>query len=217
MCAQRLVYQQGDHVCALYSDPKDQLVAAIEYIREGLARNERCLYVCCEHQPIEFRAALTEAGIDVEAEQARGALLLVTKEEGHLKGGVFNPDAMIGMLHEAVRDALDAGFNGLCAAGDMCWVLDGAPGSEAVAEYEARLNNFYKSNRALGLCQYNRSTLPAEMIDHGMATHRYVRMDGPILLENPFYEPDEQAMRRLPQPQDVPRKVKYFDSRPSGD
>src|SRR5689334_5937658 len=73
---------------------------------------------------------------------------------------------MIHMLHAAVKDALDAGFAGLCAAGDMSWLLDEADGSERIAEYEARLNEFYPSSRALGLCLYNRNRLPAATLDH---------------------------------------------------
>jgi hypothetical protein len=193
----RIQYQQGDHVCTLYSDRDEQLQAAVDYIKGGLARGERCLYVVCEHSPDEFRDGLRAAGIDVEAEEARGALLLLTKHDGHLSGGCFDPDKMITMLHGAVKDALDAGFAGLCAAGDMSWLLDEAQGSERIAEYEARLNDFYPSSRALGLCLYNRTKLPPETIDHCLATHPHVRIEGGILLENPFYEaPEEAAARR---------------------
>src|SRR5581483_2120311 len=130
----RIVYQQGDHVCTLYSSVEEQLSAAIEYIKGGLARGERCLYVCGEHSVPQFRAALRRAGVDVIAEEKRGALVLITKESGHLKGGSFDPDAMISLLHAAVKDALEAGFSGLAAAGDMNWILDEAPGTERAVE-----------------------------------------------------------------------------------
>ena len=194
--APRLQYKQGDHVCTLYSDRDEQLAAAVEYLRGGLNRGERCLYVVGEHTPDEFREGLRKGGIDVEAEEARGALLLLTKHDGHLSGGYFDPEKMINMLHAAVKDALDAGFAGLCAAGDMSWLLDEAQGSERIAEYEAHLNNFYPSSRALGLCLYNRNRLPPETLDHSMATHPHVRVDGNILLDNPFYEEPERAASR---------------------
>jgi MEDS: MEthanogen/methylotroph, DcmR Sensory domain len=208
----RLAYHQGDHVCTLFTTPEEQLSAAVEYLSAGLSRGERCLYICCEHSVPEFRIALENAGIDVEAKERRGALVLLTKFDGHLKGGSFDPDRMISTLHAAVEDALAAGFNGLCAAGDMSWLLDEAPGSERLAEYEASLNEFYKSHRALGLCQYNRNKLPDAALDHGIATHRYIRMEGPILLENPFYEPHEQAAKRKPRPNDGRRKLRQIDS-----
>jgi hypothetical protein len=192
----RIVYQQGDHVCTLFNSPDEQLAAAVEYVRQGLDRNERCMYVCGEQTPDEFREALSVAGIDVAGAEAVGALVLLTKETGHLKGGSFDASRMIGMLSKAVEDAINDGFAGLCAAGDMTWLLDGAPGSEELAEYEARLNHFYQNNRAMGLCQYNRRRLPATFLDHGIATHRMIRIEGPILMVNPYYEVAETAMHR---------------------
>lgn len=209
----RIVYHQGDHVCTLFTTPEEQLQAAVEYIGGGLSRGERRLYVCCEHEVPDFRAALKGAGIDAEKEEKRGALVLLTKTDGHLKGGSFDPDTMISMLHTAVEEALAAGFAGLCAAGDMTWVLDGAPGSEKLAEYEARLNHFYQTNRALGLCQYNRNKLPEAVLDHGMATHPYVRMEGPILLKNPFYENPETAQSREARPNEGKRRLRHLEAK----
>jgi len=207
--APRIVYQQGDHVCTLYSDPAEQLTAAVEYIRGGLERGERCLYVCGEHSCEEFRAALRTAGIDVHAAEQRGALILLTKHDAHLKGGSFDPSKMIRLLEQAVQDALDSGFSGLCAAGDMNWLLDEAPGSERIAEYEARLNEFYKSHRALGLCLYRR-TMPAHLLDHCLATHEFVRIEGPLLLSNPFYELPELAAIRTAS-RDAAAKIRSID------
>lgn len=203
----RLVYQQGDHVCTLFLSPEEQLAAAVEYIRGGLERGERCLYVCGEHTPAQLAEALRKAGINVDAEMHRGALILITKEDAHLQGGHFHPDKMISMLEAAVEDALKAGFAGLCAAGDMNWVLDDAPGTEMLAEYEARLNRFYASHKALGLCQYNRKTLPARFLDHCIATHRLVRVAGPILLENPFYEEPAKAAQRKANEEDLNERI----------
>jgi hypothetical protein len=191
----RLSYQEGDHVCTLFASPDEQLRAAVEYIRGGLARGERCLYVCCERDVDDFRSLLNNAGIAVEAEEARGSLVLLTKHDGHLKEGSFDPDRMITMLQTAVDEALQAGFKGLCAAGDMTWILDEAPGTERLAEYEARLNRFYESNHALGLCLYN-----------------LVRVEGPLLLSNPFFELPEMAVSRKAQPADVMRKVREIHS-----
>ena len=213
MASRRLVYQQGDHICTLYTSPEEQLQAAVEYIKAGLARGEQCLYVCGEHTPEELRTALQAAGINVTEQELRGALSLATKAEAHLKDGHFNASSMISFLHQAVQDALDAGFSGLCAAGDMGWVMDGAPGTEDLSEYESRLNEFYANNRALGLCQYNRKSLPPQFLDHCIATHRFVRIEGPIALENPFYEEPSHAMGREPASEaDTQQKVEIIFS-----
>ncbi|HEY4307578.1 MAG TPA: MEDS domain-containing protein [Gemmatimonadaceae bacterium] len=207
MNAPRLVYRQGDHACTLYTTREEQLSAATEYIRGGLERGERCLFICVEHDVPTFRAALKDAGIDADAEEQRGALVLMTKEEGHLQGGSFDPARMIHTLDVAVKNALAAGFTGLCAGGDMSWILEDTDSVGRLAEYEALLNRFYRDNRALGLCLYNRRTLSDSVLDHGLATHPVVRMEGPILLSNPFYEEPEHAARRKARPDLLDGKV----------
>src|SRR6266850_2077362 len=80
----RTDYRNGDHVCTLFASRGEQIGAAVEFIRGGLARGERCLYICCEQTPEEFREELRRAGIDADAEEARNALEVITKAEGHL-------------------------------------------------------------------------------------------------------------------------------------
>ena len=196
MSSPRMHFRQGDHVCALYATREEQMEAAIDYIRGGLSRSERCLYIVCEHTPEEFRAGLRAAGIEVDREEARGALILLTKEDGYLKGEAFDPEDMIAQLQDAVRLALEAGFTGLCAAGDMSWLLDEPDGCERLYEYEHILNDFYPSHRALGLCLYNRTKLPAGLLIDGVATHPYVRIADNVLLENPFYLSKDPAAKQ---------------------
>lgn len=211
----RLSYHHGDHVCTLFTTLEEQLRAAVEYIRAGLKRGDRCLYVCGERTLDDFRAALTQAGIAVEQEEARGALVLLTKHTGHLTGGSFDPDRMIQLLEKAVQDSLADGFAGLSAAGDMNWVLDNAPGTEKLAEYESRLNRFYQSHRALGLCQYNLGTLPPKTVEDCLCTHPYVRVDGPLLLENPFCNMSTKSKLHVRKAQRGHRKVARRHSAPS--
>jgi hypothetical protein len=204
----RLSYHQGDHVCTLFTTLEEQLTAAVEYIRAGLSRGERCLYVCCERELDVFRSALKQSGIAVDAEEARGALVLLSKHDGHLKGGSFDPDRMIQMLEKAVEDTLAQGFTGLCAAGDMSWLLDNAPGSEKLAEYESRLNRFYESHHALGLCLYNLGTMPTSAIEDCLATHQFIQIEGPIHVSNPFYELPEKAMSRVANGNGIDGKIR---------
>ena len=124
---------------------------------------------------------------------------------------------MIDMLRGAVKDALDAGFAGLCAAGDMNWLLDEAPGSHEIVEYEALLTYFFgdPNNKALGLCQYNRKTLPPQILDTCLATHRLIRVAGPVILENPFYELPALAISQPHDGEDVDLKLAHIETLPA--
>ena len=68
----------GDHVCSFYEEPADQLPRAVELLKAGLVWGYRCLYLTSNHLINEVRDALTVAGVNVEREQERGALRLLT-------------------------------------------------------------------------------------------------------------------------------------------
>jgi hypothetical protein len=113
---------------------------------------------------------------------------------------------MLQLLNEAVEAALNDGFTGLRTCGDMSWLLDDAPGTAQVVEYEALLNQFFHSVRAAGMCQYDRRRLPPELIDHALATHPCAVVDGHPR-SNPFYKPSVVAAMRTAQPADVDWKI----------
>jgi hypothetical protein len=102
---------------------------------------------------------------------------------------------MLTLLNEAIEDALNDGFTGLRAAGEMTWILADAPGTENAIEYEALMNEFYPKTRALGLCLYHRSRFSPDMLHEVLRTHPGVVVDR-HLRGNPFYEPPQLFFKR---------------------
>ena len=181
--------EQGQHICTVYDTRAEQLAVAAAYMSDGLARGERCLYVADSLDALEeVRRELGTHGVDAPAEEFRGALLLLTSDAAHLDGGSFDAERMLRMLNEAVEAALDAGFKGLRTCGDMSWLLRGAKGSEQVLEYEALLNQFFPTVRAVGMCQYDRSRLPDHIVRGALASHPWM-VDGRRNRPNPSYQP----------------------------
>lgn len=147
----------GDHICVAYQSPEEQLAVAIHYIAQGLNRREQCLYAADSPEALNaFRTALGHAGVDARGAERDGSLLLLTKHEAHLLGGVFDAERMLHMLSARVEAALNEGYVGLRTCGDMSWLLDHAPNSEQVVEYEALLNQFFASVRATGMCRWRK-------------------------------------------------------------
>jgi hypothetical protein len=200
-------FHQGQHICALYDTADEQRAVAAQYLADGLRRGERGLYVADSRAALEqFRGALRVVGIDADAGVGAGALIEGTRDEVHLLGGHFDCERMLRLLNDAVESALNDGFTGLRTCGDMSWLLDAAPGSDQVVEYEALLNQFFQGVRAAGMCQYDRRRLSANMIDHALATHSTATIDGQHKV-NPFYQPPSIAASRTAQPVDVPWKL----------
>lgn len=187
--------KKGDHVCLYYETPAEQLAVVSAYIRQGLAKQERCLYVTHDRGLKEVMAALQSAGVEVGREQQRGALVLQTADDVHLKNGRFDCDALLGFFTDAVGHALNDGFTGLRTAAEMTWIPDGAPGAERAFEHEALMNEFYPNSHALGLCQYDRLRMRPETLDEALKTHSRVLV-GSRLSGNPYYEPPDVYFNR---------------------
>src|SRR5438132_12368992 len=86
--------KQGDHICPIYENEAEQMAVAIPFLKEGLVRGERCLYIGDDRSVEQIAQALTAAGVDVAHEQARLALSILTKRETYLKSGEeFDPQA----------------------------------------------------------------------------------------------------------------------------
>ena len=189
------LFKQGEHICVLYDTEEEQLSIAADYLADGLRGGERCLYVGRSVESLTgFRAALRRLGIHADVAVKRGALVLAVSADAHLIDGRFDCERMLRLLNDAVEAALNDGFSALRTCGDMSWLLEDAPGSHEVVEYEALLNEFFRSVRAAGMCQYNRQRLPAHLVGHGLATHSSLFVDGRHTA-NPSYEPASIAFR----------------------
>jgi len=116
--------KQGDHICPIYENAAEQMAVAIPFLKEGLVRGERCLYIGDDRSVEQIAQALTAAGVDVAHEQARLALSILTQRESYIKAGdEFEPQAMIDFLRQAEGQAIADGFSGLRVLGEMAWVL----------------------------------------------------------------------------------------------
>jgi hypothetical protein len=177
--------EPGDHIALVYRTRAEQLACAIPYIKLGLARNERCLYIADNNSVPAIVQRLAEAGVDVSAEQNRDALRILTKQETYLRHGVFEPEKMIADLEEIIGASLDDGFTGFRASGEMTWALDLPSSFEKLIDYEMNLDADF-SSKFTGLCQYDETRFPPQVMSKILAVHPKV-IRGRELMDNPTY------------------------------
>ncbi len=195
-----------DHFAIIYDRPDEQLDFIVPYLRLGLERGEKSVYIYDDNTAETVIGAMERHGIDVGAATASGALSIITKSHAYLKNGDFDPDWMIDFLAQAVVDAKKEGFPAVRASGEMTWALGPAGDShDRLVEYECKLNAFFAGYDMGGICQYNRRRFSAQTLMHVIHTHRRLVFRGEVC-ENPYYIPAEvirgegemgEAVRRL--------------------
>lgn len=176
------------HQCLVYEgSPAPQLSGLAALIRQKLEENYRCLYLHSPPMVAGMRSYLFAAGADVTTEVMRGRLLL-SSDNAHLVDGRFNIDRMLGMLEQALNQALNDGYQGLFATGDMSREFGPERDFSKLLEYEWRLEEFLRTHPALsGICQYHADTLPGEVLRHGLLTHPSLYINETLSRLNPHY------------------------------
>jgi anti-anti-sigma factor len=184
-------FKPHDHLCSIYDTREEQFAVAIPFIRIGLERGERCIYIADDHNVEPVREALRAEGVDLEAATRSGALSLITKEQAYMKRGRFDPEWMFTFWSEATDAALAAGFSALRATGETEWVQRGGPGLERWMEYASRLTHTLSQSQCVALCQYNRRRCSPAVILDVIRTHPVVVCGGTVCRNFYFVPADE--------------------------
>jgi hypothetical protein len=125
--AQSLAYAQLHHhfhACAFVMGPSEEQAIIEPFLREGMKRGEKAVYIVDPDRRQEHEARL-------RAGAPAGDLLDVTTwNEAHLKGGAFNQERMMATLEELIREHASTGRPPMRLVGQMGWVFANPPGIE---------------------------------------------------------------------------------------
>ena len=182
-----------DHLCSIYESSEEHLAVAIPFIRIGLDRGEKCIYIADDGTEAAVREAMSVEGIDVERAIATDSLVLAGKEAAYLKHGFFDPEWMFTFWANATAEAMSQGFSALRATGETEWMLRRARGLERWMEYESRLTHMLADLNCVALCQYNRQLFPPELILDVIRTHPMVIYRGGVC-RNMYHVPADEFL-----------------------
>jgi CRP/FNR family transcriptional regulator, nitrogen oxide reductase regulator len=160
----------GDHIVFIYEDTAELATFAAPFIKEGLDRGERCIYVFDDLELAEVTEALAAGGVEVNREIQRGALVLMNAEE-YSTPPPFDPLQMVELNRRRVREAGSPVFSGPRIAAEMTWAVKTPVLSESLAEYEAILHETLGSGPAIIACMYRRGRFPPAILQQVIRSH----------------------------------------------
>jgi hypothetical protein len=178
---------ESRHQCLIYEGPPSQKLPVLTaMIRQKLEEGYRCLYLNSPPMVAGIRSYLAAKGIDVANEIAKGRLVLSSERTS--SGNSFNIDQMLFKLEDALDQALNDGYKGLWATGDITWEFGPEKDFSRLVEYEWRLEELFRKRPELcGICQYHRDTLPHEAMRQGLLMHRTIFINETLSRINPHY------------------------------
>jgi PAS domain S-box-containing protein len=183
----------GDHLCCIFSSEEEHRALLAPYLRHGLERNEKVLYITDAHTAGEVLAYLEGEGVDTRPYLESGQLAILTADDSYMKDGTFDPDGMIALLSRETELALSQGYAALRVTGEMTWALRELPGSERLMEYEAKLNRFFPGSACMAICQYDRRRFDPRLLLEVLSTHP-VAVVGTEVYRNLYYVPPDEYL-----------------------
>jgi len=202
--------QPGDYLCCIYESEEQLRAVLTPFLRRGLERGERVLYVADTRAAEEAVGCLREEGWDVERSLECGQLLLLTSDGAYAERGIFDParmaaladrgregDLVVEFLRAETERALKAGYSALRVAVDMAWGLrrlsGSIPSEKLMIQREAHLRDFFLGSRCLALCLYDRRRLDPSLLLAVLQSHPVIA-EGTELYENFYYVPPEELL-----------------------
>ena len=184
-----------EHLCVIYDTQEEQFAAALPYLRSGLERRQRCLYIADENSTTAVLDALRRSGTDVDRYLRSGALVLADKLEPYHNRGRFDPDWWIRFLSKATQEPGAGKFPGMrTLLGEMTWTIKEDVPPDILIEFESKVNRFVRDHDVRALCQYDRNRFSPELILGVLRTHPVVVYGG-IVCQNPYYVPPEEFLK----------------------
>jgi anti-anti-sigma factor len=186
--------EDADHVCWAYDDDAAFEAAAVRFLRAGLDRGDRLMWV--GDGAAERLSRAGGALSRVEDLTARGALELVPVSAGYPLGGVFSPDEQLAFYDGRTRRARAEGYTGLRVVAEVTALASDERHSAGFLRWEHLADDFVASGSGFSaLCAYSRGQAPAGVVDDAAAVHPVCSVPDGAPAFRIWFEPDGRGGR----------------------
>jgi hypothetical protein len=174
------------HQCFIYKgSPSQQLPVLARILKNKLHEGYRCLYLNSAPMVAGMRSTLAAMDVDV-LEVSKDSLILSSDPAS--PSGDFNSEVMLGTLESQLDQAIQDGYRGLWASGDMTWEFGPEKDFSKLMEYELGLEGLFRRRKELcGICQYHHDTLPQDAMRQGLLMHPTLVVSETLNIVNPYY------------------------------
>jgi hypothetical protein len=142
----------GSHICEFYDSKQALLQLLVPYFKEGLEKNEACVWVVADLTIQEATDALAAVVPDLRDRIAKGQMKFAHHSEFHTDGTRLRPiNTLLDQWGKIAASANDS--PGFRASGSMAWIKDEENMSEFTA-YESKVHMVINNARIIAVCTY---------------------------------------------------------------
>ncbi len=194
-----------EHIALFTESFEERFRTVGPFIRGGIERGERVMYVIDDLTESEVLEALRGGRVDVEAALESGQLTFHSLDDTYLRTGQFDCDDMLEVYADAIDDA-KAEYRGLRVTASTNFILDEHVAIEDFMGYESRVNDLFKGEDCIALCHYNCNKIPTEVLTDVVRTHPHLIYKDTVC-HNFYYTPPEEFFEPEEPARDVERML----------
>src|ERR1700686_2463039 len=141
------------HSCCFYATKQDLLDVLVPFFKDGLERQESCLWLISDPLSAEdAKAALRQVVPDLDRYEATSNIEFLPCQEWYFKEAAFDAQRAIQGLHQRLGQAVARGHAGLRISGDSGCVKK--KNWKILLDYENKLNGSLRDERMRVLCTF---------------------------------------------------------------
>ena len=152
--------RSGEHACCRFAHAEDRRRLVLAFVRAGLDRGHRVIYLSDEDEATRFVVDLAATDDRVDGALEQGQLEVRPAPGMYIPDGTFDPARTGTALRDEHARALADGFRGLSMAGEMSWALPAVPGLDQLVPYEHEITTMMQADVAF-LCIYDHGRFAA--------------------------------------------------------
>ncbi|MGD0518591.1 MAG: MEDS domain-containing protein [Thermoguttaceae bacterium] len=162
----------GTHFCQFYQTKQDLIDVLAPYFREGLHRNEYCIWITS--QPLEAdeaKIALARIVPDLDDYLRRGQIEILDYGKWYKALGKFEADRVLQGWIDKEKYARGQGYEGLRLSGNIFWLEK--QDWKDFSDYEALINDVIGNYRMLAVCTYPLDKYDASEVIDVVSNHQF--------------------------------------------
>ena len=186
--------QPGSHLSMIYDTEQEWMSAIIPFLKIGLKRGQKCIYIIDSRSPEQILNYLREQGVDTDQALAKGQLSIARIDQLLSGAGACGPEQLLEFLDSETNKALSEGYPALWVTCDKTCFYSVFADESRLLEFEAKLNrDFFGNHKCVAVCQFERKKFNPEIIKGVILTHPLLIL-GNRVYRNFYYVPAEELL-----------------------
>lgn len=168
------------HISLFFRDEEEKWQMLRPYLVDHLNSGSPAIYLQHHTSSELLMQQLHAEGLPLDKLIARGLLRVLPPSQTYLLPGNFSAQWMLEFLEMTIQAALEAGHKRILMTGELT-SIQGAPGVEEMAHYEAMLNPLVDKYPAVTIvCQYDLKRFTGDVILDALMTHPTILVSGAL-------------------------------------